>query len=199
MDTNKYLKEKFKVAEDALPPYAGSPDGTTRKDIYTAFVELGFKIGAEIGVFRGRNALRIFEQVPGAKLIGVDPWVFYTGINKGMPPLSRNFERDFQVAQERLKKYDMVWMRKSSIEGSKLVDDNSLDFVYIDAAHDFNNVIMDLIHWSPKVRSGGIISGHDYSPVNGVIKAVNAYTYAHGIKDVHITREPLASFFWAKP
>jgi predicted O-methyltransferase YrrM len=40
--------------------------------------------------------------------------------------------------------------------------DNSLDFVYIDAGHRFDDVVQDIIKWTKKVRKGGIISGHDY-------------------------------------
>ena len=47
-------------------------------------------------------------------------------------------------------------------------EDNSLDFVYIDANHFFGYVAMDLMQWSKKVRKGGIIAGHDYYSTEGV-------------------------------
>ncbi len=53
-------------------------------------------------------------------------------------------------------------IRKKSIEASKDFEDNSLDFVYIDANHQFRNVLEDLKSWYPKVKSGGVIAGHDY-------------------------------------
>jgi len=40
--------------------------------------------------------------------------------------------------------------------------DNSVDFVYIDGSHSFNDVLLDLRHWWPKVSAGGILSGHDF-------------------------------------
>ncbi len=40
--------------------------------------------------------------------------------------------------------------------------DQSLDFVYLDARHDFQGVFSDLIAWWPKLRIGGVIAGHDY-------------------------------------
>ena len=46
--------------------------------------------------------------------------------------------------------------------------------MFIDAAHDYENVKLDIQHWLPKVRVGGIIAGHDYDPRwEGVIKAVD--------------------------
>lgn len=54
-----------------------------------------------------------------------------------------------------------VW-RMSGNEAAQLLPDLSLDFVYIDARHDFESVYNDLLTWTPKVKPGGIIAGHDY-------------------------------------
>lgn len=53
-------------------------------------------------------------------------------------------------------------VRMTSIDASKLYDDNSLDFVFIDGAHDYHSVKEDVEHWFPKVRKGGYIAGDDY-------------------------------------
>lgn len=53
-------------------------------------------------------------------------------------------------------------IRSTSIEASKLYEDNSLDFVFIDGAHDYLSVKEDIKHWYPKVKKGGYISGDDY-------------------------------------
>jgi hypothetical protein len=62
-----------------------------------------------------------------------------------------------------------------SLEAVKLYDDRSLDFVFIDAAHDYDNVKKDIIAWKPKVKLGGILAGHDYNKDNspGLVRAVN--------------------------
>lgn len=54
--------------------------------------------------------------------------------------------------------------------------DNSIDFIYIDALHDYESVKKDLHGWYPKVKKGGILSGHDYTPTHqGVINAVDEF------------------------
>tara|TARA_R110002167_G_scaffold338024_1_gene545583 strand:+ start:1723 stop:2364 length:642 start_codon:yes stop_codon:yes gene_type:complete len=53
-------------------------------------------------------------------------------------------------------------LKMSSAKGSEQFQDCSLDFVYIDASHDYDNVKRDLEIWLPKIKLGGIIAGHDY-------------------------------------
>ena len=58
-----------------------------------------------------------------------------------------------------------------------LFEDNSLDFVFIDASHEYEDVKNDILAWLPKVKRGGILAGHDYYVnqdwFSGVKKAVN--------------------------
>lgn len=53
-------------------------------------------------------------------------------------------------------------IRSTSVEASKLYEDESLDFVFIDGAHDYQSIKEDIEHWYPKVKKGGYISGDDY-------------------------------------
>jgi len=59
--------------------------------------------------------------------------------------------------------------------------DQSLDFLHIDASHTYEDVLLDLQMWVPKVKPGGVIALHDYEPVPywdphpGVSQACNAY------------------------
>ena len=49
--------------------------------------------------------------------------------------------------------------------------DGSCDFVFIDAAHDHDSVVRDILAWIPKIRPGGLMAGHDY-PCGDVWAAV---------------------------
>jgi len=57
---------------------------------------------------------------------------------------------------------NIVKIKKTSVEAAKDFPDGSLDAVYIDAEHDEDSVRMDIRTWRPKIKPGGILSGHDY-------------------------------------
>jgi hypothetical protein len=61
-----------------------------------------------------------------------------------------------------------------SLAGAALFADASLDWVHIDARHDYDSVLADIAAWLPKVVDGGWISGDDYDAVQwpGVFTAV---------------------------
>lgn len=62
-----------------------------------------------------------------------------------------------------------------SLSAATLFNDGSLDWVHIDARHDYDSVRADIAAWAPKVRPGGWLSGDDYHPEwwPGVVGAVN--------------------------
>jgi hypothetical protein len=62
-----------------------------------------------------------------------------------------------------------------SSKASSQFEDGSVDTIFIDAGHTYDAVKNDIISWVPKIKKGGIVSGHDYreSWKNDVIKAVN--------------------------
>jgi hypothetical protein len=157
-----------------------------RIDLAKHFNELGFKKGAEIGVADGRYAEILCQEIPGLTLFGIDPWMPYKGNWR-----SEEYQAGaYKKAKERLDKYDVRLIHHTSIGayidefGEDYFEDDSLDFVFIDGCHTFDNVMLDIILWSRKVKKGGIVSGHDYyhHKAGGVIPAVDTYIKAHNIK-----------------
>ena len=61
----------------------------------------------------------------------------------------------------------------ASVEAAATFADESLDFVFLDASHDEENVRQDIEAWLPKVKPGGILAGHDFD-FFGVCRAVAA-------------------------
>jgi len=204
MDVDKVIRRKFRVKPGDLPPYTGWKH-SLRKDLYVLFNDLGYVRGVELGVHVGRNSREMFKAIPKLDLTLIDPWRKYnrSSSDEGMASA-------FKRCKQRLSHWNPKYIRKTGSKAVKDIKDNSLDFVYIDGMHDFNSVMIDLIEWVPKVRKGGIVSGHDYAfgyaPSYGVIQGVNAYVRAHNITNLYLTggaciwrdcTEP-PSWFWPK-
>jgi predicted O-methyltransferase YrrM len=83
-----------------------------------------------------------------------------------------NMFEEFNKNTEHLKEYFNVIVGKSD-ESSKFFEDDSVDVIFIDAGHSYESVIKDIKSWLPKIKNGGIMSGHDYNSWPGVKMAVN--------------------------
>lgn len=171
-----------------------------RADLAKLFATNGYRYGAEIGVADGRFSLVLCKAIPHLKLLCVDPWRAYDGNPRGGP--NAQHEANYRLAQDRLASYDATLLRLMSVEASRAIPDGSLDFVYIDANHEYAYVRDDLAAWVPKVRSGGIVSGHDFyffpQRPAGVVQAVSDYVTQCGITDWHLCDEREPSFWWVK-
>lgn len=190
---DKEIWRKFHVHHGDVPPIMGF-DGT-RDTLAELFRDLGYKTGAEVGVQRAIYSEILCKANPGVHLYLVDPYTPFTHHSQHWQSVQE------ERAHNRMAKFDVEFIRKTSLEAAKDIPDGSLDFVYIDAMHDFDNVMLDIIAWSPKVRKDGIVSGHDYEHYYtcGVPKAVDAYAQAHNVGLYYITpKDPPRSWFWRK-
>jgi len=182
MSTLDYLVKKFNLDISPKPPI--EIHNINRTIMAETLNELNFKVGAEVGVAQGNHALMLCQKNPGVKLYCVDIWERYAGFGE----YTDRIHKYFLEAQEKLKAYDTIIVKKLSMDAVKDFADNSLDFVYIDAAHDFKNVTDDVCEWAKKVRVGGIVFGHDYKSqskrpyVRDVKYVIPSYCYAKGIR-----------------
>jgi hypothetical protein len=201
MNNLDYIVRKFNVDRGAPPPVF-IPTGV-RADLAKLYGELGFKVGAEIGVERGVYAEQICQATPGVKLYCIDCWQIYNGC----PEYDQQTRLDayYQEAKTRLAPYNCEFIKKYSLDAVGDFPPESLDFVYIDANHKFDYVMSDIIFWSKIVKPGGIVSGHDYHKSRDpranfqVIEAVNVYANVHQIKSWFVlNNEGCASWFWVK-
>ena len=168
------------------------------------YAKMDYTVGAEIGTAAGDYAHSICRLNPGVKLYCIDAYTSYSGYddyNAGQ------MEKNYEKAVEILKPYDVEFIRSYSSTAVGLFDDGALDFVYIDANHEWPYIAQDLYCWDKKVRSGGIISGHDYEIVprsDGkchVKSALLGYTDAFNIDEwfVYGTGDGrVGSWYWVK-
>lgn len=119
---------------------------------------LGYKVGAEIGVYKGEFTEELCNA--GLKVYGIDPWLVYKDYRKH--PQELPYEELYEMTKFRLRNCDATLIRKTSIDALEDIPDESLDFVYIDGNHSLPYVTQDIFGWYKKVKHGGIISGHDY-------------------------------------
>jgi len=168
-----------------------------RGHLINAFAQCGFTEGAELGVREGIGALALCKAMPGLHLLCVDPWAPWHG-HLDMQRHEDDPSKFLAEARERLAGYDCEFIQARSCDWAASVPNHSLDFVYIDGDHTFDGTMLDLILWAPKVKPGGILSGHEfkYYHFNGVIPAVTAYAYQHQIYEWYVTGDKDASWFW---
>jgi hypothetical protein len=158
MNAFEYIVNKFKVdlklpSPTVLPisRYIGFPD---------LLNELGIKKGVELGVYKGKYSEILKIKIPDLDLTGIDGWKTYKGY-KDYEVTDLETEA-FNQAKQRAEKNGFRIIQAWSVDASKMFEDESLDFIFIDSNHDFAHVIEDLAAWSPKIKKGGIISGHDF-------------------------------------
>jgi predicted O-methyltransferase YrrM len=182
MNTLEYIGNKFGLDVTQKPPIL--IDKINRVIMAQTLNELGLKIGAEIGVQRGNHAQTLCENIPNLHLYCVDYWNFYPGYID----FTKSLQIEKRKAEQVLAPYDCVFIEKFSMDALSDFKDESLDFVYIDAGHDWKNIANDVYEWPKKVRPGGIVFGHDFkrTPRNNVQNAVRdvvpAYLYHFKIR-----------------
>ncbi len=176
-----------------------------RYDLAGLFHELGFKRGAEIGVYKGEYSEVLCMRNPDLKLYSIDPWTVYK--SKEIEPFADNQEKlteFYKEAKKRLAPYNCEIIKKTSMEAIRDFRPNSLDFVYIDANHDYKHLSNDLAGWARRVRRGGIVSGHDYGHFKhrdrnlGTKKAIDEYVQKHNLDLFLVNRNYQTTWFFVK-
>lgn len=121
----------------------------------------------EIGSHKGRSALVLALKMQDCEghLSCVDCW--------GSEEIYQEFRANLR---EHLENTDVVSpIRIRSVEAASQFPDNSLDFVFIDSSHEYQDTVEEIILWFPKLRSNGLLCGHDYGHPEfpGLKKAVD--------------------------
>jgi hypothetical protein len=126
-------------------------------------------LGAEIGVFGADLSKRLLAQRPDLTLAMVDPWAVYPNnpdsddFHSGLTQQQQDqYAEMAQIATSFAGPRARI-LRLPSVIAARLVTNETLDFVFIDAEHSYEACKADIIAWYPKVRPGGFIGGHDYA------------------------------------
>jgi hypothetical protein len=160
-------------------------------------------VGAEVGVWKADTSVRLLNGASNlTKLYCIDPYrsfseqVYRCRRSKTWDP--EKWEALYQSVRRKLQRFGgrVELIRNTSKKGAIQVP-NDLDFVFIDGNHAYEYVLQDIGIWEPKVRPGGIVSGHDYGSKFhwGVQKAVDEYAKAHG-REVRTGKDGV--WWWVK-
>lgn len=163
----------------------------------------------EVGVQAGVHASSFLEGWQGKRLRLVDTWsppsgagkqqLFYVDIanvqGDGSAGKQHRAQCEARLA-EPLSKGRAAIVNLDSIAASKTIPDGELDFLYLDARHDFAGVVADIHAWWPKVKVGGVFAGHDFvdgefpegdffwvSALRAVLPGVEGHTHVTHEKD----------------
>lgn len=135
-------------------------------------------VGCEVGVFEGEYADILWKSGKFSKLYLVDRFFGRTA----------NFGKEIDDAAslepllvEKFKKENGIDVVKSdSVDFLLNQPKNSLDFVYIDTLHTYEQTIRELNAAHDCVKNNGYICGHDYCGwFQGVIDAVQEFVGKH--------------------
>lgn len=199
MNTLDYILNKYNLSLEKEKNYIEIPN-VGRNDIPFLLHELNFKKLVEVGVQGGRYSVELAGKNPQAIVYGIDPWKAYVThpAEDHLKTSQTNSSQErcdhfYRQTKKRLAPYlNYKIIKKISMEALDDFEDESLDFVYIDANHEYSFVMDDIKNWSKKVKPGGIMSGHDYYRVRNrgslmeVKFAVDDWVKKEGIKPLII-------------
>lgn len=131
--------------------------------------------GVEFGIYTGGNAKSMLKTLNIEKLYLVDPYKNYHPTYD-----TANFKKAKKKAHK-LKRNSVQFIEDYSSNIFKYIDEKEkIDFVYIDANHNYSYVIKDIRIAFELVKDGGVIAGHDFNQ-DGVAKAVQQVCRHHNI------------------
>lgn len=161
-------------------------------------------VGIEIGVKKGIFSKEILENT-NLYMYLLDAWRYF---DSGYIDIA-NAENQTQIKRmgftvNHLLSFEgrFTIIRDTSENGSKIFQNNFFDFVYIDGNHSYKECLKDLELWYPKLKSGGIFSGHDYTnrpPSIEVKRAVDEFSEKYNLDIQKTTTGKFPSFFVTKP
>jgi hypothetical protein len=149
----------------------------------------------EVGSWKGRSAsymaVEILNSKKRIKFDCVDTWL---GSVEHTDPHSPFFVEElindkdwlyYQFLNNTRPVCDIInTVRSSSLDSVNLYENRSLDFVFIDASHEYDDVKKDILTWYPKIKKGGVIAGHDFTTFDGVRQAVDELIINKGMNYV---------------
>jgi hypothetical protein len=174
---------------------------------------------AEVGVYRGDYSQKILDVCQPSELYLIDNWRFDLKEHNPFQDTAENFsgfsgkihwdhfgddpnatqEKNFEYVRSRFEQNQNVnIIRADSIKGIQSLPDRHFDVIYVDANHQYEYVLRDMVEAREKLKPGAIILLNDFyegpggAEQNlGVMGAVNTFVKRH---DFHYVAMTLGSY-----
>lgn len=137
-----------------------------RWEVIADFIKAqGFRNFVEVGCKEGKLCGYLAKNIKYLMVYAIDPWRPMPE-QEGKDGGETYADWDFAKIEEEFKANTATgsvrFYRKTSLEAVEELNGLPLDLVFIDAAHNFENVVTDIQAWYPLIRNGGFLMGHDY-------------------------------------
>jgi hypothetical protein len=136
----------------------------------------------EVGVLRATNIIALAEAYPLLDIIGIDSYEAYVDsahnykVSKTLSAYNR------LVAEQKINcskhKHRITLLVEDSHNAARNIADESIDIVFLDKNLSFEGAQQDVLTWYPKIKTGGVLCGHDaYTDeiLRGVKLALNTF------------------------
>jgi predicted O-methyltransferase YrrM len=175
------------ILEKLNPKFSEIPGWFAYEELYNTMVETAppgsnfVEVGSWFGKSTNYLATKIRESKKNINFTCVDTWkgtddeelhqnivntfngdIFYEFIDNTV--LSNNYGT-----------FDMI--KDTSHNAANQFQNNSINFIMLDAGHSYESLMEDIKLWYNKVTPGGIISGDDYGVFGGVTQAADEFFY----------------------
>lgn len=156
-------------------------------------------VGCEIGVCHGFTTEYFMKNVDNIKkLYAIDPYPAFVDWDGTRVTKERQEETKKRCLQRLTPFSDKVSFNfVSSVEFAQSIEDNSLDFVFIDGDHSYEATLKDCQLYWPKVVTGGLFAGHDIN-LPTVEKALHDFFRGLNMQNVEITVVENSAWFLMK-
>lgn len=156
----KYTDTRFRIPRAHLPQILQS---------------LGAQTGAELGILFAdfaRHHLSIWTKCK--QYFAVDMWAHQQNYDDLANSPQKDQDDRYNTAMKKLEEFKdkVVVKRMKTVDAAKEIPNNSLDYVYVDARHDYCGAMEDMEAYWPKLKNCGILAGHDYHFANDAVRCL---------------------------
>lgn len=182
LDDKKFIDHRWfsRLPGEINNPKEGFERWLPGQDIPELLKDIKNPVGVEIGTAEGITSEHLLSSIKTLKLTGVDPYPQYIDWDGNQPAADKNKEKYLEVTKPYTDRWSHVY--KTSDDAAADFKDGSLDFVFIDGLHTYDQVKKDCESYWPKLKKGGLMIGHDFARIEGVNKAANEFSDKVGIQ-----------------